>query len=194
LWTRHEEEDPPERKDTRRTRLRAGFLSIDCGGKANHTDENNITWVTDANYIDVGQTGEIGDAIQLGSGSYLHTLRFFPKPLNKSCYQLPVTPDVPYLLRLWFAVGNTVDSNNCQASLTLLRHWVCCYSKHNKLKSIYSRYFEGILVSSGTLLYICLIRTSETDDPFINAIELRTLRDGMYAQAKPGTMLILKKI
>ena len=45
-----------------------GFLSIDYGGKAIHTDENNITWVTDANYIDVGQTGEIGDAIPLGSG------------------------------------------------------------------------------------------------------------------------------
>ena len=48
---------------------------------------------------------------------------------------------------------------------------------------------ERIFVSSGKVLYVCLIRTSETDDPFINAIELRTLRDGMYTQAKPGTSL-----
>jgi hypothetical protein len=41
------------------------------------------------------------------------------------------------------------------------------------------------------VLYICLIRTSETGDPFINAIELRTLSSGMYRQAKPGTLLSL---
>jgi hypothetical protein len=50
-------------------------------------------------------------------------------------------------------------------------------------------YKERIFVSSGTVLYICLIRTSESDDPFISAIELRTFQDGMYAEAKPGTML-----
>ena len=39
------------------------------------------------------------------------------------------------------------------------------------------------------MLYICLIRDFDTDDPFINAIELRALQNGMYVQAKPGTML-----
>ena len=28
----------------------AGFLSICCGGKTNYTDQNIITWVTDAGY------------------------------------------------------------------------------------------------------------------------------------------------
>jgi hypothetical protein len=82
-----------------------GFLTISCGGKTNYT-ENNITWVTDAGYIDVGETADIGNATKRAYGSYLHHLRLFPKPLNKSCYQLPVAPDVPYLVRLWFAVGN----------------------------------------------------------------------------------------
>jgi len=36
-----------------------------------------------------------------------------------------------------------------------------------------------------------LIRTSESDGPFISSIELRTLRKGMYAEARPGTMLNL---
>ena len=48
-----------------------------------------------------------------------------------------------------------------------------------------------ILASSGRVLYICFIRTSENNDPFVNAIQLRTLGNGMYEQAKPGTMLIL---
>jgi len=50
---------------------------------------------------------------------------------------------------------------------------------------------ERILASSGTVMYVCLIRTSESDDPFISAIELRTLRKGMYGEAKAGSMLIL---
>jgi len=78
--------------------------------KTNHTEENNITWVTDADYIDVGQSADIGDASELAFGSYLHTLRFFPKPLNKSCYELSVAPNVRYLLRLWFAQQSTFTS------------------------------------------------------------------------------------
>ena len=50
-------------------------------------------------------------------------------------------------------------------------------------------YHEIIFVISGRVLYLCLIRTSESEDPFINAIELRTLQDDMYRQAKPGTSL-----
>lgn len=51
---------------------------------------------------------------------------------------------------------------------------------------------EAIVVSSGSVLYICLIRTSDRYDPFISAIELRMLKDGMYRWAKPGTMMRLK--
>ena len=63
----------------------------------------NITWVIDTHYIDVGEALDIGD----GDGSYLHTLSFFTKILNKSCYLLNVVPNAPYnLLRLVFAAGN----------------------------------------------------------------------------------------
>ena len=166
-----------------------GFLSIDCGGKTNQTRENNIKWVTDANYIDVGQTGEIGNAS--ASGSYLHTLRVFPKPLNKSCYQLPVLPNVPYLLRLWFAVGNYSGFKQLPSfALSIETLGMLAMGKvtiSNREEPVYN---ETIFVSSGRVLYICLIRTSEPDDPFISAIELRTLQQGMYRQAKPGTMLM----
>ena len=83
-----------------------GFLNINCGGKTNHTGENNIKWVSDANYIDVGEIGDTGNATEQSYGSYLDSLRFFPKPLNKSCYHLPVVSNLPHLLRLWFVIGN----------------------------------------------------------------------------------------
>lgn len=80
-----------------------GFISILCGRKTNYTDENNITWVTDANYIDVGQTASTGDA---SLSFYLQNQRFFPNPLKKACYQLPIASNVSYLIRAWFVAGN----------------------------------------------------------------------------------------
>lgn len=167
-----------------------GFLGIDCGSKTNHTDRNNITWVNDTNYIHVGKTGDIEDTSQQAYGSVLHNLRFFPKPLNKSCYQLPVAPSVPYLLRPWFAIGNYSGFQQLPISFRYSIETLGSLAFRNITITDKSPvYREEFFVSSGSVLYVCLIRTSETDDPFINAIELRTLRDGMYGQAKPRRML-----
>ena len=169
----------------------AGFLSISCGGITNHTGENDITWVSDADYIDVGKTVDIGEyATEKAYGSYLQTLRFFPPPLKKSCYKLPVTPDVPYLVRLWFAIENYTGSptlpNSFQYSIETLGMFHVANVTMSDRDPIYR---HRILVSSGSLLYICLIRTSKSDDPFISAIELRKFQDGMYGQTKTGTIL-----
>eukprot|EP00253_Pinus_taeda_P018218 PITA_18218 len=87
------------------TAQQPGFLNINCGGTTNHTVENNITSVTDANYIDVGKTADIGNVTEVALGSSLDSLRYFPKSLNKSCYHLPVPSSVPYPLRIWFVIG-----------------------------------------------------------------------------------------
>lgn len=164
-----------------------GFLSIDCGAKTNHTADNNISWISDVNYIDVGDTAVTGDTTY----PILSTLRFFPKPLNKSCYELPVTPDVPYLLRLWFSIGNyTAYQNYPTFTFTIETLGMLAFSNVTVVSSDFF-FNDNIFVSSGRVLYVCFIRTSESDDPFINAIELRILRDGMYGQAKPGSMLRL---
>eukprot|EP00253_Pinus_taeda_P030649 PITA_30649 len=169
----------------------AGYLSLDCGGKRNHTAENNITWVSDANYIDVGQTADIdlGDFSYQTYGSSIHSLRYFPKPLRKSCYQFPVAPNVPYLLRTWFAIGNYTGFQR-QPSFGL------SYETLGMLSYVYvpppfgiPLFHENVITSLGTVLYHCFIRTSETDDPFVNAIELRPLKEGMYRLAKPGRSL-----
>lgn len=60
------------------------------------------------------------------------------------------------------------------------------------LKMITPLNYEKVLVSSGSVLYICLIRTLEDNNPFISVVELRTLLHGMYRQAIPGTMLSLE--
>ncbi|GLJ05374.1 hypothetical protein SUGI_0017040 [Cryptomeria japonica] len=49
---------------------------------------------------------------------------------------------------------------------------------------------ESIITSFTDVLYVCLIRTSDSSDPFISAIELRSLSGSLYeAQLKPGMML-----
>ncbi|XP_059071619.1 probable LRR receptor-like serine/threonine-protein kinase At5g48740 [Cryptomeria japonica] len=164
-----------------------GFLSIVCGGKSDYTDENGIEWVTDDNYIEVGQKVEIANS---SLPVYQQSVRVFPRPLSKSCYQLPITPKVPHLVRIWFYNGNYSGESG-----SLLFKFSIETTEMLSLRSIISRGSplnlpsERILFSSGNALFICLIRTSETVNPFISAIELRTLQQGMYPQAKPGTML-----
>jgi len=152
-----------------------GFVSVDCGGKENYTDENNITWVTDANYIDVGETEVTGIAT---SPSYLQSLRFFPKPLNKSCYRLLVVPNVPHLLRLSFALGNysRFSASYPVFTFTIETSGFLIFTQLSRSVDPYPIIHEGIYVSSGRELYICLIRKYNSDDPFINAIELRALQ------------------
>lgn len=163
------------------------FLRVDCGGKTNHT-EHNRTWVTDNQFIEVGQ---IEDTHNLTFPSYLQNLRFFPKPLNKSCYHLPVKTDMRYLLRLWFAPGNySAYTQTIQYSIETLSLLTV---RNGTIKNTHPVFRdETIVVSSGSVLYICLIRTSERYDPFISAIELSVLQDGMYRWAKPGTMMSLQ--
>eukprot|EP00253_Pinus_taeda_P034408 PITA_34408 len=162
-----------------------GFLNIDCGGKRKR---ENLTWVTDVNYIDVGRTVDSGNA---SLPSYLQSLRLFPKPLNKSCYKLRIAPNVRYLLRVWWALGNSSDFKTSSTSFTFSIETMDMLASRNIniISDSAPITATRILVSSGRALYICFIRTSEMSDPFVNAIQLRTLGKGMYEQAKPGTML-----
>jgi hypothetical protein len=51
--------------------------------------------------------------------------------------------------------------------------------------------YEYILLTSGRAKYICLVRTSETHDPFISGIELRRLEDGMYVDGWDVSSLLV---
>ena len=98
---------------------------------------------------------------------------------------------MPYLLRLWFAVG-TYNYSGFQQMPSFAVSFETMGTLYMRNITIIDRHainYERILASSGTVLYICLIRTLESVDPFISAIELRKLQDGMYGHAKPGTIL-----
>ncbi|KAH9326574.1 hypothetical protein KI387_006752, partial [Taxus chinensis] len=169
------------------------FLSINCGGSRNRTDpETNITWVTDDNYI--LSSGLKVDINNPNLPFYLQTARVFPKPNNKSCFRLPLTPNVPHLLRLWFN-GGTFNG------LQQIPRFDFSVETVDMLSSKEMRFDtpetlgvprgERVLLSSGEVVLICLIRSTELDNLFLSAIELRTLEKGMYDVLKPGQMLRL---
>ncbi|GLJ05679.1 hypothetical protein SUGI_0022890 [Cryptomeria japonica] len=153
----------------------------------NRTDpETNIAWVTDDHYIhNLGEKAEsyYSDSVDL----YLGSLRVFPKPINKACYELPLTPNLPHLLRLWFVNANSSASQGFNYSIETLDMLYMEKVVFDYGKTI----SENILVSADSLVHICFIRTSESDDPFISAIELRHLERSMYNMSKQGTMLSL---
>ncbi|XP_059071575.1 probable LRR receptor-like serine/threonine-protein kinase At1g67720 isoform X2 [Cryptomeria japonica] len=167
-----------------------GFLNIDCGGRKNSTDpETNMTWIVDANYVDVGQT--VNFSIP-NTPFHMQSMRLFPKPLNKSCYRLPVNPNVNYLLRLWFLFDYYDQSTNLPSFNVSFETEGLLTQKIQAIKSAQDIEWtsEKILRSPNGVLYVCLIRTSDDSDPFVSAIQLRSLLSGMYAlQVKPGTML-----
>ncbi|GLJ37219.1 hypothetical protein SUGI_0754920 [Cryptomeria japonica] len=162
-----------------------GFISIDCGGKTSRiVAENNIRWVTDDNYTEDGYSVQLNDT---SLPFYLQSYRVFPKPLNKSCYHLPVPPNLPFLLRLSFVSGNYSNQIPDFKYTIETQDMLALRNITNQIKA--PIFQEMILVSGGGVLHVCLIRTSEDVDPFITSIELRNLQQGMYEQVSAGKML-----
>jgi hypothetical protein len=90
-----------------------GFLGILHGGKTIYTNDDNVEWATNSNYIDSGDTTRRRNT---SLPIYRQRLRFFPKHLAKSCCELPMAPNVPYLFRLWFVIGTYIRFQNLLSS------------------------------------------------------------------------------
>ncbi|GLJ05371.1 hypothetical protein SUGI_0016990 [Cryptomeria japonica] len=167
-----------------------GFLSINCGGGNNYTNSaTNVRWSSDGNYIDVGEAASVSNS---SIPFHLQSLRYFPRPLKKSCYSLPLDINVTYLLRLWFFFGNYNGIQTLRSFNVSFETQGMLYQKTQSISSPEIPEFtrERIFTSSSNVLYVCLIRTSDTSDPFISAIELRSLSGGLYeAHVKPGILL-----
>ena len=148
-----------------------------------------MTWIADSNYVDVGETVNFSVP---NTPFHMQSMRFFPKTLNKSCYRLPMNPNANYLLRLWFLFDYYDQSQNIPTfniSFETEGLLVQKVQTINRAKDSFST-SEKILTSPNGVLYVCFIRTSDDSDPFVSAIQLRSLLSGMYSlQVKAGTML-----
>lgn len=153
----------------------AGFLNIDCGATESYVDPlTQYTWVPDTPYISTGKTFTLVVPASLQNFTELKTLRYFddPRP-EKYCYTLPVTPGSIYLLRATFFYGNYDNANQPLSFQVAVDATVVdtVTSTANSGDGMY--YTEYLYVAQGKETYLCFIRTSASDVPFVSGISLK---------------------
>ncbi|XP_023633181.1 probable LRR receptor-like serine/threonine-protein kinase At1g51880 isoform X3 [Capsella rubella] len=156
------------------------FISLACGlvpKSTTYTEKTtNITYQSDANYIDGGLVGRISDEYTTLLQKQTWTLRSFPKG-KRNCYNFNLTAKSQYLIRGTFVYGNYDELKQIPE-----------FDLHigpNKWTSIKldgignGTIHEMIHVLTQDRLQVCLVKTGETT-PFISSLELRPLNNNTY--------------
>ncbi|XP_048139370.1 putative leucine-rich repeat receptor-like serine/threonine-protein kinase At2g19230 [Rhodamnia argentea] len=154
-----------------------GFISIDCGATVAYTEEGTgITYEPDEGSIDSGEIRQTSMAPAYPNNLQLSkSVRIFPNG-KRNCYTL--RPDQgqnnTYLIRATFWYGN-YDGKNQTPSFDIyidVNYWFTVRSP--------TYFYEEIMyVSQADDIQVCLVNTGN-GVPFISALELRTLDDGIY--------------
>ncbi|XP_074573926.1 putative leucine-rich repeat receptor-like serine/threonine-protein kinase At2g19230 [Curcuma longa] len=172
-----------------------GFLSIDCGiepGSSYVDPLNNISYVSDAGFIDTGVNHIISVAYvsEFRARRYL-TVRAFPNG-TRNCYTIrspAVARGSKYLLRAYFFYGN-YDGLSGQPQSFDLHLGVNYWDRVNVTAGDSSYRPETIVVATAGYLSVCLVNTG-TGTPFISGIDLRPLKDSLYPAANERRSLVL---
>ncbi|GER28676.1 leucine-rich repeat protein kinase family protein [Striga asiatica] len=151
-----------------------GFVSINCGGTDNFTDELGLEWSHDT-YMLNGQVANISVANE--TRQQYRTLRYFPADDYKYCYTLNVISRTRYLIRATFLYGD-FDNNNVYPKFDISfgpTHWATIViSDANTIESE-----ELIFLASDPTMSVCLSNAT-TGVPFISTLELRQFNGSIY--------------
>lgn len=151
-----------------------GFVSLDCGGKENFTDDLGLQWTSDNQFI-YGETANISVANETRK-QYL-TVRHFPADNRKYCYTLDVTSRSRYLVRATFLYGN-FDNNNVYPKFDISlgpTPWSTIVISDADTVEIR----ELIFLASSSTISVCLSNAT-TGQPFISTLELRQFNGSIY--------------
>ncbi|KAK7319082.1 hypothetical protein RJT34_03795 [Clitoria ternatea] len=153
------------------------FVSIDCGGASNYTDNTTgLAWISDSVIMQHGISVEVespnGNMVQY------QRRRDFPIDSQKYCYTLSTEERRRYLVRATFQYGS-LDSGDTYPQFQLYldaTKWATV--------SIYdaSRIYvkEMIIRAPSSSIDVCMC-CATTGSPFISTLELRPLNLSMYA-------------
>ncbi|XP_076917760.1 putative LRR receptor-like serine/threonine-protein kinase At1g67720 [Bidens hawaiensis] len=151
-----------------------GFISFDCGGQSNFTDNLGLDWTPD-NQIIYGITTNI--SVTNETRQQYQTVRYFPADNRKYCYTLDVKSRTRYLIRATFLYGN-FDNNNVypkfDISMGPTRWATIVISDANIIESQ-----ELIFLASDSTVSVCLSNAT-TGQPFISTLELRPFNGSVY--------------
>ncbi|KAG1339177.1 putative LRR receptor-like serine/threonine-protein kinase [Cocos nucifera] len=161
------------------------FLSIDCGSSDTYSDELNITWVGDDNYIQNGQSLTLNDPGLVSQA--MTTLRVFDSR-RKNCYPIGVSGGGQILVRASFYYGN-YDGKSSPPSFGLqfdANSWTTVETAMDQVV-----WYEAVYVVNGDATSVCVAQTQPNQLPFISAIEARSLDPDMYAKVFSKDMYAL---
>lgn len=153
-----------------------GFLSLSCGGTSSFVDSSNISWVSDSDYVILGNT-TIVDYIE-GTSSSSVPVRFFPDTRKRKCYSLPLSNvSSLVLVRTQFVYRNydgLAKPPAFSVSLgTAITTFVNLTSKDPWVE-------EFMWPVKKDILRLCLISIPNGGSPTISSIEVRPLPQGAY--------------
>ncbi|KAI3683781.1 hypothetical protein L1987_84296 [Smallanthus sonchifolius] len=150
-----------------------GFISFDCGGQSNFSDDLGLDWTPD-NQIIYGITANI--SVTNETRQQYQTVRYFPADNRKYCYTLDVKSRTRYLIRATFLYGN-FDNNvypKFDISMGPTPWATIAISDANTIESQ-----ELIFLASGSTISVCLSNAT-TGQPFISTLELRQFNGSVY--------------
>ncbi|KAF2595037.1 hypothetical protein F2Q70_00043152 [Brassica cretica] len=154
----------------------SGFINVDCGLPLRESPYNSLptglAYTSDADLVKSGKTSRIAKEFEPDYTKPILKLRYFPDGL-RNCYNLNVTRDTKYLIKATFVYGN-YDGLNVDPNFDLYlgpNLWTTM-SSNDTIEEI-------IHVTQTDSLQVCLVKTG-ISIPFINVLELRPLKKGMY--------------
>ncbi|EAY97114.1 hypothetical protein OsI_19040 [Oryza sativa Indica Group] len=153
-----------------------GFISLDCGGDGDFTDDIGIQWTSDDKFVYGGKTANL--SVQNDLPKQLKTVRYFPVDDRKYCYTMNVSERTRYLVRATFLYGNFENSNIFpKFDLSLgAAPWTTVVVYDDTTPAV----VEAIILASAPTLSVCLSNASTGQAPFISTLELRQLNGSLY--------------
>ncbi|XP_038897469.1 probable LRR receptor-like protein kinase At1g51890 [Benincasa hispida] len=163
----------------------SGFISLDCGLPANSSYTTNLTYISDAAYINSGET----ENIDFNKNIYeqqLWTLRSFPNG-TRNCYTITdIAGGTKYLIRASFLYGN-YDGLRSPPVFDLY-FGDSLWDKVNITYEADIFNYEVIHIPSTNKVQICLINIG-AGTPFISALEFRPLPEYIYPIGSKSLLL-----
>ncbi|KAL5139891.1 putative leucine-rich repeat receptor-like serine/threonine-protein kinase [Glycine soja] len=156
-----------------------GFL-INCGAHSAAQFQNR-TWLPDSAFISSGTPLNVTTPVLFPT---LHTLRSFPRRVNKHCYNIPVYRGAQYLVRTTYFYGGVNGAGHpsppvfdqiLDGTLWSVVNTTRDYADGN------SSFYEGVFLAQGKIMSLCIGSNTYTDsDPFISALEFLILEGSLY--------------
>lgn len=154
---------------------------MDCGlqngTNSSYTDPTSgIVYTSDDGYVETGVIRSISSEYQKGKEQQLWHVRSFPDG-ERNCYMFNLTKGNKYLFRAYFMYGNYDELGNLpQFDLYAgPNKWVTVALKNASTTLIR----ELIHVLPTSYFHVCLVYTG-FGTPFINALEIRPLKNTSY--------------